>query len=325
MKKIGCLLVFVLFLATGCSLPKITLFGEGEKPLKEFTLQGSGDKKILVMSIDGTISDRPQEHLLRTEPSIVQQAAAYLKQAEQDTDIKALLIKVNSPGGTVTASDILYHEISGYKQRTGAKVVVAMMNLAASGGYYISLPADYIMAHPTTITGSVGVIFMRPKAMGLMDKVGLSVMVNKSGPQKDMGSPFREATAEEQALFQGLTNDLAARFIGLVEQHRHLQPAQRELIATARIFLAEEALKAGLVDGIGYLDDAIAKTKSLAGLPENARVIIFRKEKKENDTIYNPAVRHAEGDLNALLPALAPLSAGSEADFYYVWPAAMGQ
>jgi protease-4 len=326
MRKTVWLVAMVILLAiTGCSLPKLTLFGEKQEPLQEFVLQGSGPGKILVLSIDGTISDRPQERILRSYPSMVQQAVAYLKHAEQDPEIKALLLKVNSPGGTVTASDILYHEISAYKQRTGVKMVVAMMNVAASGGYYISLPADYIMAHPTTVTGSIGVIFMRPGVSGLMEKTGLAMTVNKSGAQKDMGSPFRLPTADEQVIFQELTDGLAGRFYDLVMQHRKLKPDQREQVVTARVYLAPQAQALGLVDQIGYLDDAVAKAKEIAGLGADARVITYRRHKVEDDTLYNPAIQRQGSDLEALVPFLAPLAASTEAGFYYAWPAAMGQ
>ncbi|MDA8139197.1 MAG: signal peptide peptidase SppA [Desulfobacteraceae bacterium] len=311
-------------LMTGCSLTKFNLFGQKPEPLQEYVLQGTGKGKVLVLSIDGKISNKPDKNLLRTEPSMVQQVAAYLKHAEQDPEIKALLIKVNSPGGTVTASDIIYHEISAYKQRTGVIVVVAMMGLAASGGYYISLPADFIMAHPTTVTGSVGVIFLRPGISGLMEKVGVSMNVNKSGVDKDMGSPFRPPTKEETVLFQQLTDTMAARFKDLVAKHRHLKPEQLDQVATARVFLAEEAKSLGLVDQIGYLDDAVSKAKELANLGPDARVIAYHRHKVEDDTIYNPAIQRQGGDLEAVLPILAPLNAGGEADFYYVWPAAVG-
>jgi protease-4 len=127
---------------------------------------------------------------------MVQEFVSQLRLAEKDKKIKALLLKIDSPGGSVIASDIVYNEILAFKKRTGAKVVVAMMGVAASGGYYISLPADTIVAHPATITGSIGVIFFRPKVTGLMGKIGVGVEVNKSGKNKDIGSPFRQTTAE---------------------------------------------------------------------------------------------------------------------------------
>ncbi len=321
----GLILIAVIVTTMGCSLPKFTLFPDEGEPLKESVLEGTAQEKILVLSIEGVISDRPQEKILRSRPSMVQQVVSYLKHAEKDPDIKALLLKVNSPGGPVTASDILYHEIGAYKQRTGVKIVVAMVNVAASGGYYISLPADWIMAHPTTVTGSIGVIFARPGVSGFMEKVGFSMEVSKSGTLKDMGSPFRQPTEAEKVIFQELTDELASRFHDLVTQHRNLQPKQLEQIKTARVFLAPQAQQLGLVDQIGYLSDAVAKAKEIAGLSADARVITFRRHAREDDTIYNPAIRHQGSGLGALSPVLAPLSAASEAGFYYVWPAALGR
>lgn len=318
------ILIPLIFIVSGCSMPKISLFGGKAEPLKEYTLQGTGDEKILVLSVDGSISTSPTGNMLRKHPSMVQQIAAYLKRAEQDPQVKVLLLKVNSPGGTVTASDILYHEIKSYKERTGVKMVVCMMNIAASGAYYISLPADFIMAHPTTLTGSIGVIFSRPSVSGLMEKAGVSMQVNKSGAEKDMGSPYRLPTEAENAIFQKLTDDMAERFQNLVLKHRQLTSDQQTQISSARIYLAEQAKSLGLIDGIGYLDDAIGQAKKIAGLDENAKVVAYRRYKIEDDTIYNPAIQLQDGDLETLFPLLAPLSAAAEADFYYIWPAVMG-
>lgn len=319
------ILCVVVPLTVGCSLPRISLFGEPAGPLKEITLQGTAEGKILVLPVEGAISGKPKRQLVQRRPSLLQQTVAYLKRAEKDPEIKALLIKVNSPGGTVTASDILYHEISAYKKRTGVKVVVSMMNVAASGAYYISLPADHIMAHPTTVTGSIGVIFMRPGVSGLMEKVGLSVAVSTSGEQKDMGTPFRPPTEQEKAIFQELTDEMAQRFLSLVVKHRKLTPDQKEQIASARIYLAPQAKDLGLVDQIGYLDDAVAKAKELAHLPADARVITYRRYEPEDDTIYNPSIAYQNDDMASTIPLLSPLTAAGQADFCYIWPAALAQ
>ena len=313
-------ILFVAVVGMGCSLPKINLFPQAG-PLKEVTLEGTGEEKVLVISINGVISDQPKEKLLRSQPSMVQEVVTHLKRAEQDPQIKALLLKVNSPGGGVTASDILYHEISAYKVRSGAKLVVAMMNLTASGGYYISLPADWIMAHPTTVTGSIGVIFARPQVSGFMEKYGFAMNVSKSGTHKDMGSPFRPTNPGDEAIFQSLTDQMARRFHGLVQKHRRIDAEKMALIASARVYMAPEAKSLGLVDQVGYLNDAIAKAKSLAGLSDNARVITFRRYDSEEDNIYNPAVQ-ARAGAASFAPALTALMGAQDAGFYYMWPAA---
>ena len=217
----------------------------------------------------------------------MQEVVSQLRLAEKDNEIKAVLLEINSPGGSITASDVLYHEIMGFKERTNAKIVAGLMDVAASGGYYIALPADRIVAHPTTITGSVGVIFITPKVTGLMDKLGLAVEVNKSGKEKDIGSPFRPSTPEEQKIFQELTDRMGRRFLDLVAKHRGMDQKTLTSISTARIYLADEALQLKLIDSIGYLSDAIAEAKELAGLSKEAKVVVYRRSEYPNDNVYN--------------------------------------
>ena len=164
-----------------------------------------------------------------------------------------MLLEINSPGGSTTASDILYHEIQRFKETTNVKVVAAFMDVAASGGYYLALPSDLIVAHPTAVTGSIGVVMVTPKVAGLMDKIGVAVEVNKSGSEKDMGSPFRASTPEEQRILQELIAGLGARFLSLVAKHRGMDSAALAGISTARVYSSEEALGLKLVDRIGYV------------------------------------------------------------------------
>ncbi len=317
------ILIIALLMAAGCSLPQINLFPQAG-PLKEVVLEGTGEDKVLVLSIDGPISDKPKEGLLKSRPGMVQEFVSHLKLAEKDSRIKAVLLKVNSPGGPVTASDILYHEINAYKERSGVKLVVAMMDVAASGGYYLSLPADWIMAHPTTVTGSIGVIFMRPGVSGFMEKFGFAMNVSKSGDQKDMGSPFRASNDADEAIFQELTDQMAQRFYSLVEKHRNLNPDQMRQVASARIYLAPDARELGLVDEIGYLKDAVAKAKNLAGIAADAKVVTFRRYESQEDHIYNPAAQNDRYSPNADRPTLRNLTGLPETGFYYIWPSVVG-
>ncbi len=316
----GLLLAGVMVLAGSCTGLKIHLGTPPEERLREFTLEGTQKGKVLVIPITGFLSDTPKKGLMDQRPSEVQEVVARLRLAEKDEEVKAVLLEINSPGGSITASDILYHEIMDFKEKTGARIVAALMDVAASGGYYIALAADRIVAHPTTITGSVGVILMQPKIAGLMDKLGVNVEVNKSGSEKDIGSPFRPSTAEEQKIMQGLTDDLGGRFLGLVARHRKLGPADLANVASARIYLAPEALRLKLVDAVGYLKDAIRDARTLAGLPEDARVVVYRRTRYANDNVYNTSLAASAGGLLPLvemnLPEiLPPLTPG----FYYLW------
>jgi protease-4 len=303
----------------GCA-PKINMFGsQATEPLKEFVVEGDGDGKLALIHLRGFLTSEPSQGFLRSRPSHVQELVNALKLAEKDEAVQGVVIAIDSPGGTTTASDILYHEISGFKERSGKKVVAAMFDVAASGGYYAALPADWIIAHPTTITGSVGVVFMRPKLNGLMDKVGVDVEISKSGVDKDMGSPFRPTTPEEEVLFQAIIDDFAARFHSLVAKHRNLSPANMDTVKTARVFTANQAKAIGLIDQVGYVQDAFAKARSLSGLPTDCEVITYRRDIYPNDNPYNTMDSATPAKLNMLgvdASYLLPPRAG----FYYVWP-----
>ena len=315
--------VLVLFLI-GCEAPKVRIFPSHSDPLKEYTLQGKEMGKVLVIPIRGIISDAPRRQFITTWPSMVQEIVSQLRKAEDDPEVKAVLLKIDSPGGSVIASDLIYNEIMAFKQRKKAKVVAAMMGVAASGGYYIALPADFILAHPTTVTGSVGVLFLNPNVSGLMEKIGVNVNVSKTGENKDMGSPFRQATEEEQGIIQDIVDRLGAQFLDHIAEHRKLGPNRLKEISSARIYLADDALKLGMVDSIGYLDEAVSRAKKLADLPEDAKVVVYRRTEYPDDNLYNNSISRYEGRRPSiisleLLPSFSELQTG----FYYLWQAAV--
>jgi len=319
------LAVTALFVS-GCAVPKIRLFPDATDPLQEFTIEGTEKGKVLVIPIRGIISDVPRKGFPRARPSMVQEIVSQLRLAEKDEEVSAVFLKIDSPGGSTTASDLLYHEIMAFKKRTGAKVVVAMMDVATSGAYYVSLPADFILAHPTTLTGSIGVIFLRPMVTGLMGKIGLNMEVSKFGKNKDMGSPFRQTTEEEQKILQGLTDELGGRFVSLVAKHRETDQKALADISTARVYLAKEALQLGLVDKIGYLSDALSQAKTLAGLPENAKVVVYRRTEYPDDNLYNTSTTQYSGrGLSLIDLGLPDFMTSLRAGFYYLWSPAAGR
>ncbi|MEM5787218.1 MAG: signal peptide peptidase SppA [Syntrophobacteraceae bacterium] len=320
-RMLSAFLVCFYILACGaCIKPKISIFPDRTDPLEEYTLQGKGDDKILVVSVSGFISDGPRGLPFAKKPGTVQEIVSQLKKAEKDKKIKAVILKIDSPGGSVTASDMLYHEITRYKECSGSKIVAMMMAVAASGGYYVALPADLIMAHPTTITGSIGVVSLRPNITGLMSKIGFDVEVERSGKNKDMGSPFRQSTSEERRMLQDVIEQMAERFLTLAANHRHLKDETRVQISSGRIFLADEALSLGLIDGIGYLDDAIRETSKLSGLPEDVKVVVYRRTEYKDANLYNSTAEIQQLPEISLLgsgitESLPPMQGG----LYYLW------
>jgi protease-4 len=322
-KTIVFLAVFAILLLSACSAPRLNLFDTTPRALQEYTLEGTGKEKILLLSVNGLISDTPKRGMFGTSPSLVEQISVQLNKAKTDPQIKAVLLKVNSSGGTITASDILYQELTLYKSKSGSKIAVIMMDVAASGAYYLSLPADMIMAHPTTITGSVGVILLRPKVNTLMEKVGASVEITKFGSHKDMGSPFRPSTDDERKLIQKTVDTMGKRFIDLVAKHRQLDEASLKEVSTARVFVADEALQLRLIDKIGYISDAVKNTRELAGLSADARVVVYRRKDMPEENYYRVSTSSAEAVNLSLINITLPDIFTTGAGYYYLWPGSL--
>ncbi len=302
------LLAAMTLLYSGCAYVNLALVPE-PGPLSEKVVDGEGDRKILLVDITGIISEEKRRKLgLREEISMVDEFRESLKKAGGDKKIAGLVIRINSPGGTVTASDILHHEILGYKKKTGVRVVACMMDVAASGGYYVATAADEIVAHPTTITGSIGVIAMKFNVQGLFGKIGVESRAIKSGDMKDMLSPFRTATAEEIAVVQTIIDQMNGRFIDVIVEGR--KPLPRDTVvklADGRIYTAEQALDRKLIDRVGYLDSTLDGLKKSLNL-DKASVIMYYRPGAYKGTIYSEAggnttvVNILPQDLESLMP-----------------------
>jgi protease-4 len=312
------LAAFALLLV-GCSFISIDLTPR-IRPLEEETVEGKGDAKILLMEISGFISDDTGGSALTIgspppRVPLLVRVREELEKASGDSKVKAVIVRINSPGGTVTASDIIFRELQGYKRTAGVPVIAVMMDVAASGGYYIALAADTIVAHPTTVTGSIGVIMISLNAEGLMQKIGVSASAIKSGERKDMGSPFRPLTPEERALFQGVIDDLQRQFVGHLIERRKLSPATAATLADGRIYTADQALAHRLIDQIGYMPDALEVARRAAGVTD-ARVIVYKRPREYRATYY----ARADSDAGAFA-AVSQLTglAASGPKFLYVW------
>jgi len=272
---VALVVLFVSLLANVILLSAVgTRLGESGKVREELV---SGDPqakdKVALVAVKGVITDAAGGFFA---PGTFRSSLEQLERAAQDEAVKAVLLEVDSPGGEVTASDVLWRKVTQLKKETGKPVVVSMGSMATSGGYYVSSAADRIVAQPTTVTGSIGVLMSLLNAQGLVEKVGLQSVVIKSAEHKDLGSPFREMTPEEQAILQGVVDHLFTRFKTLVAEGRELTAEQVTAVADGRILTAQEALETGLIDRIGYLDEAIAEAKQLAGTPD-AKVIRYRR------------------------------------------------
>jgi protease-4 len=224
----------------------------------------AGAGKIAVIPVQGIIHN---DETTEWGTSMVEDIKTALQTALDDDEVKAIVLAVDSPGGEVTASDIIYNEAA--KAQKEKPIVVAMSSLAASGAYYVSCAADWIVANPTTFTGSIGVIIQSLNYEGLFDKVGLDAVVFKSGKFKDMLSGSRPMTEDERAYVEGMVKQVYERFLGIVAFSRGLEADKlRDTFADGRILTGKDAKEAGLVDQLGYIEDAYDKARALANAPD---------------------------------------------------------
>jgi protease-4 len=315
------LAVVLVILAGGCSVLSLDLTPR-IRPLEEQTVEGRGDAKILMMDFSGLISDEVGSGSLDlgTAPPrvpLLVRVREELEKASRDPKVKAVVLKINTPGGTVTASDILFHEIDTFRQRTKLPIVAVMMDVATSGGYYVALAADTIVAHPTTVTGSIGVIMLTLNADGLLQKIGVTTTTIKSGPLKDMGSPLRSLTPEERAILQSVIDDLYGQFVTKVAERRRIPLEAAKTLGDGRIYTAQQALADKLVDRIGYIPDALAIARHAAGVQE-ARIIVYQRPREYRATYYAGA--KGESDFALSLAQVAKLVVSGPRFLYLWWP-----
>lgn len=311
---------FCLLVAIGLQGGCITInLVEPVGPVQEVQLSGTGEGKVLVLDLSGVISSQDKDGFV-SQPNMVALFKEELTRAAKDDKIKAMVVRINSPGGTVTASDILYHELREFKLKKKIPVIASMMDVAASGGYYLAMAADSIWVHPSTVTGSIGVIMLTVNARGLLEKVGVEANAITSGPRKDMGSPFRVMTAEERGIFQSVIDSFYHRFLAVVQEGRpQLSPDQIKKLADGRIYSGDQAKAAGLIDEIGYLDDAIEMAKKKAGLTE-ARIVTYGRRGEYQNNIYSRLFGTSSASMAGFANLdLLSMVRGGTPQFMYLW------
>ena len=314
------IVLFLSLLSAGCTCFSIPLM-EKERSLDETVVSGKGKDKILLMDISGVLSTKEKGGRLpfQKEASIVSRVREELKKAAKDKRIKGLIMRINSPGGTVTSSDIIYSEVNKFKEKKKIPVIACIMELAASGGYYVALAADTIVAHPTSVTGSIGVIALKFNAKGLMEKIGIEDETIKAGDKKDLLSPFRPNTEEEREILQNILNNFHRKFMDIVaEGRKELDMEQIKVLADGRVFSAEQAAKEKLVDEIGYLDDAIELVKKRAGI-DKAKVIIYHRPYSYKNNIYSRMINSDFKNINLVNVDVGRILDDMGLRFMYLW------
>lgn len=225
-----------------------------------------GGSKVALITIEGAILDSRE---------VIEQLEKY----RMNPSVKAIVIRINSPGGGVAPSQEIHEEILKSRRVNKIPIVTSVGSLAASGGYYIASATDLIVANPGSITGSIGVLLQVPNISGLLQKIGVKSVVVKSGQHKDLASPTREMTDSERRILQSMLDDVHNQFIDVVAEGRKIDRKKVEAIADGRIFSGREAQSLGLVDQLGNLQDAIDQAGTLAGIRGKPTVIQERKRR----------------------------------------------
>jgi len=275
--------------------------------------------KIVVIDVDGVMMNRPQSGLMRQGDNPVSTFLEKLDKAAADDDVKAVVLRINSPGGSVAAADMMYHSLAKFKHRTRVPVVACMLDVAASGGYYLACGADGIVAQPSTVTGSIGTIMQTFSVAGTMEKIGVETVAVKSGKMKDIASPLHDLSDEEKQILQQIIDGMYEQFLAVVENGRpDLEPNRLRRLADGRVFFAEQAKELGLIDRIGYPDDAVNWAKQIAGI-EKAKTVIYHRSLTSMPNIYGSASNQSSGIgplVNIDLPDWLE-SGGTQ--FLYLW------
>ncbi|MHC5163887.1 MAG: signal peptide peptidase SppA, partial [Planctomycetota bacterium] len=275
--------------------------------------------KIIVIDIDGVMLNRQRSGWMQSGDNPVSSFLEKLDKAANDETVKAVVLRLNTPGGSVAAADMMYHSLTEFKRKKKVPVVACMMDVAASGGYYLACGADGIIAQPSCITGSIGTIMQTISVAGTMEKIGVTAVAVKSGNMKDMASPLHELSDEEQVILQKIIDGFYEQFLGVVQAGRpKLDKNKLRELADGRVFTADQAHAEGLVDRIGYADDAIAWAKKMADV-KKSKVVIYHRPQATMPNVYGSAMSQTSGTgplVNIDLPDW--LDTGG-AKFLYLW------
>lgn len=256
------LLFLFFFMLIGSLMTRET--GLPTRLVERYAAGDTSGPTIAIIDVSGIIMDQEVEHAIRQ-----------IRQARDDNKVKAVILRIDSPGGSVSGSDRIWREVGLLKEKK-KPVVASLGGIAASGGYYVAAPADRVLAEPTTLTGSIGVLLEIPQLHELMEKVGVKLEAITMGEWKDAGSPFRALTDRERERWKQVIDDAYQRFVRVVAQGRKLSLDAVKTVADGKVLTTHEALQAKLIDEVGYLDDAILTAQRLAVL-ESARVIRYSR------------------------------------------------
>lgn len=333
MGRLICFLMLAcsVLLAVGCG-PTTFVVGvaPGDQTLTETVIDRPAKRtsdRVAVIDVSGMILNAKTPGFLRDGDNPVSTFREALDKAAADDSVKAVVLRLNTPGGAVTASDAMYRDVKTFKAETGKPVVVMMMDVAASGGYYLACAGDHIIAYPSTVTASIGVIIQTVSLQPALSSIGIRTEAITSGPNKDAGSPLSAMTEGHRAVLQQMVDEFYASFTQIVREARpKVSDSDFKQVTDGRIVSGERAYEVGLVDQLGDLDDAFAKAKSLAGI-EHAALVRYHRPLEYVGSPYASAGGAGGGaaspgstQVNLLQLNLdGSLGTLTSPGFYYVW------
>lgn len=307
----------------GCGIPSFLITPvKNTNELKEITAEpgrGFSSDKVAIIEVEGMLINMQGGGLLGPTENKLSLFTQQLNQAENDDSVRAIVLRINSPGGTVATADTMYQELMDFRAKTHKPIVADTQDLAASGAYYVACAADKIVAERTSVVGSIGVIFETFDIENGLAKLGISTEAIKSAPLKDLASPFHHRTDAERKVLQRIVNEYYARFKQIVAERRHItDPKQMAYLANGQVFTGTDAVALKLADVNGSLPDAINLARQLAHVP-HAKVIMYKRPYGYSGSIYasgDVPTPKASNSLNLTLPG-ADLFVPP--GFYYLW------
>ena len=318
-------LIVSLIVLNGCGPTTITIGAPEDQRLKTKTVfreAGLLGQRIAIIDTTGMIYNANKPKLFAIGENPVSLLYVKLEAAAKDQKVKAVVLRINSPGGTVTATDAMYRQVMRFKTESNKPVVALLMDVAASGGYFLACAADQIVAYPTTVTGSVGVLVQTISLKNALSRIGVQTVTFTSGPNKAAGSLLSTLTAEHREILQQLVNDFYDRFVQVVRERRPGIPDdQFKRVTDGRVLSGVQASELGLVDQVGDLHTAFELAKSLVNI-QRANLVLYHRPMQYVGSPYamGQGPPHLGGtQVNVAQLNFPDMVADTSAGFYYLW------
>ena len=281
-----CALLVSLPLIQGCAFISLDLSSFIQfQPFEERILKSGSDDKILVVEILGPITTTAVRDFIPRQGTL-ERLDGVIEKAKKDKNIKGLILKIDSPGGSVTASDLVFSQIKEFKEAQKIPVVACITGQGTSGAYMVALSADRIVALPSAVVGNVGVLLPSISLEGLMDKLGIRNQTLTSGKFKDTGNPLRDMTPEDKAILEGIVKEFQQDFLTKVKEQRPVTAEDLAIIEDGRVMSATSGMKVHLIDQVGYYEDALKTMESLSKT-EAPTVVVYRRRGENEGGFYS--------------------------------------